>query len=305
MNDARDEILRGLLPDLAVRVVVASTTATAREAARRHRSIGGPAVALGRSAAAGLLLATLTKDRERVSVQILGNGPLGAIIVDANSAGEVRAFVKHAGLPIPASPGHRVSLGRAVGTQGVVSVLRDLGMRDNFSGQTPIIDGEIDTDLEHYLSASEQIDSVLACDAILGAGLDVVAAGGVLLQALPKSDAAPFLADMRTRVRETLAELLADGPPKSAEEIARAILGEAASELKVLDVRPVDFACPCSRDRAAGTVGLIDPADLVDMIAKGEDATVTCEFCREQYVFTGAELEAIRTEAMRASASRS
>src|SRR6476646_30905 len=127
------EIVRGVLADLPVRVVAALTTGVAREAARRHQAGPAGAIALGRGLTAGLLLATLTKDDERVTLQVLGDGPLGGITVDAHGGGSARAYVKH-----PAAGGiagdARPSLTAAIGRSGVVSVIRDVGLRENFSG---------------------------------------------------------------------------------------------------------------------------------------------------------------------------
>src|SRR5262252_10044245 len=139
-GEENDEIVRGVLTDLPVRVVAALTTGVAGEAARRHQAGPAGAIALGRGLTAGLLLATLTKDDERVTLQVLGNGPLGGVTVDANGAGTARAYVKHpgAGVIAPGGDGRspRPHLAAAIGRSGVVSVIRDVGLRENFSGTT-------------------------------------------------------------------------------------------------------------------------------------------------------------------------
>jgi molecular chaperone Hsp33 len=287
-----DEIVRCLLPEPAVRVVAATTTATAREAARRHGARAGVAAALGRASTAGALLATLTKDVERLNLQILGAGPLGAITVDVTSSGGVRAFVKHPTLLIPARPGARVPLGDYVGRRGLVGVVRDLGLKEPLRGQTEISDGEIDTDVEQYLSHSEQIDSALGCEALLGEDMSVVVSAGVLVQALPGGEAAALLADARARLHGGLlpALLAAARGSLGAVDLARASLGDAAAGLKVLEKRPLSFFCPCTRDRAAATLSLLGPAELASMRAEEGGATVVCEFCREIYRFSDVDL---------------
>src|SRR5947208_963379 len=125
----RDQIARGLLVDGVARVVAVTATDVAREAARRHRVTGAAAVALGRGLAAGLMLATLTKDEERVTLQVLGDGPLGSLTVDSSSAGTARGYVKHPGAKVPRpAPGVRFPLADALGRSGLVSVVRDLGL---------------------------------------------------------------------------------------------------------------------------------------------------------------------------------
>jgi molecular chaperone Hsp33 len=293
-----DRIARCLLPTLAVRAVAAITTETAREAARRHEAVGGAAAALGRAATAGALLATLTKDLERVTLQLSGGGPLGAITVDTSSDGNLRAFIKHPQVSVPAAPNQRVALGRFVGTPGVLGLVRDLGLKEHFSGQTEIVDGEIDTDVQHYLMASEQIDSAIACETLLDEDLRVRVSAGVLLQALPATEGAPLLELARHRLREgLLTELLAaDGTTSTPESLVRAVVGPGV-ELKVLDVRPLRFHCKCSRERAASTLALVGAQEMEGLVEADGGAHVMCEFCREKYRFTSEEIaEILRTE---------
>jgi len=289
-----DRIARCLLPEVSVRVVAAITTETAREAARRHGAIGGAAAALGRATTAGALLATLTKDVERVTLQLAGHGPLGAITVDASSDGSSRAFVKHPQVQIPAAANQRVALGAYVGKQGVLGLVRDLGLKEHFSGQTELVDGEIDTDVQHYLITSEQIDSAIGCETLLDEDLAVRVSAGILLQALPATEGAPLLELARHRLREgLLARLLAsNGTTTTAEGLARAVVGPGEA-LKVLDVRELRFACKCSRERAAATLALVGEKDMAGLVEPDGSAAVVCEFCRESYRFTRGEIAGI------------
>jgi molecular chaperone Hsp33 len=297
---AVDHLVRALLPQHNIRVVAAVTGEVAREAARRHGAVGGAAAALGRAATAGLLLATITKDRERLTAELQGDGSLGTLMVDASAGGTVRVYVKNPGASIPALPRAHVPLGRAVG-RGGLRVARDLGLREIVSGQTPLVDGEIDSDIEHYLMASEQIPSVLACDTLLGSDLDPESSGGVLLQTLPGSEALQLLELMRARLRTggLTRALLDQGRMADAEGLARAVLGNEADDLLVLDTRPLRFFCPCSKTRAAGALALLGPGELSAMEVEDEGAEVTCDFCRARHTFTRADLERIRSEATR------
>ena len=191
----RDEIIRCLIENGRARVVAATTTHTVREIARRHDARGVAAVALGRAVTAGLMLATLTKDEEQVTLQVLGDGPLGSVTVDARSSGRVRAYLKHPGaVPWSGTSGTtRVALAAAVGSKGVVSVIRDLGLAQNYAGQTTLRTGEIDSDVENYLLESEQIDSVLRCDTLVDGQGEVVASAGLLVQTLPQAEGAALV----------------------------------------------------------------------------------------------------------------
>jgi molecular chaperone Hsp33 len=306
------EIARCILADGAARLVVALTTPAADEAARRHQSSGAAALALARGATAGLLLSTLTKDEERVTLQILGDGPLGGLTVDASSSGRVRAYLRNPSARLPplraatGTAADRMSLAAAVGHGGIVHVVRDLGLRETFSGETQIATGEIDDDVEHYLIASEQIDSALACDGLLvssagngdGDGDGTIAiSGGILIQALPGSDGAQIVAGARERLRAGALTRALATRPVNAEELLQAALGDALPRVQILDRREVSFYCPCSRERAAASLTLLGANELRSMILEEGTAEVTCNFCRERYDFDETELEAIRREA--------
>jgi molecular chaperone Hsp33 len=300
---ADDLMLRAILPTRALRLVVALTTGVARESARRHGAVGGPAVALGRGATAGLLLATLTKDRERITAEIKGDGALGPLMIDANAAGEVRVYIKSPGLPVAVSAAAHVALGRAMGQHGIVRVARDLGLKETVNGQTSLVDGEIDTDLEHYLTNSEQVPSALGCEALLTPGLDIAIAGGVLVQTLPGSDALPLLDALRAQLRAGgLTRALLSLPPGESDPqvLARLLLALVPGleeDLVALDLRPLRFFCPCSKERALGTLGVLSLEDLDEMVAAGDGAEVTCEFCRSRHVISPEELNEVRADA--------
>ena len=293
-----DTIVRCVLRDPPLRVVAVTNTGVVREAARRHGAVAGAQVALGRGATCGLLLATLTKGGEQVTMQVLGSGPLGGLLVDATDAGHVRVSLKNPEVLVPGPRGQRVSVADGIGRRGVVSVARDLGMRFQSTGQSLIVSGEIDEDVEHYLTTSEQIDSALGCEVLLGDS-EVTVSAGVLVQCMPGEDAAHVVAEARERLRAGgLAALLARSMATSDPEadpvlLARAFLGEIGARLEVLDTRPVQFHCPCSRERVQNSLMLLDLAELDSMVRDGEGAEVTCNFCREVYQLTAADLDAL------------
>jgi molecular chaperone Hsp33 len=294
----QDEILRCLLENGRARVVAVTTTLTMREIARRHNARGVAAVALGRAVTAALTLATLTKDEEQVTLQILGDGPLGGITVDARSSGRVRGYLKHPGA-VPwvgtSEPG-RLSLAQAVGTKGVVSVIRDLGLAQNYARQTTLRSGEIDADVESYLMKSEQIDSVLRCDTLVDREGEVVASAGLLVQTLPQAQGAALVEFIRqTLDGRRLSQVLREASGAlDAESLARRLLGPVSETLQTLDRRPAIFSCACSRARVAATLEMLHEEDLQAMILEDNQAFVTCNFCGEHYVFSESELELIR-----------
>jgi molecular chaperone Hsp33 len=192
-----------------------------------------------------------------------------------------------------------------VGRSGLVSVVRDLGLRETFRGQTALASGEIDEDVERYLLESEQIASVIVCDAIVGADGAVEFAGGILLQALPGTDGAAIVAAAGEGLRGGgLLPFLA-ARPESADEIVVAALGDRFGEIQLLDRRPVRFHCSCSRTRAATSLAILGNAELSEMILEDGKAEVTCNFCRARYQFGDAELETIRRELSKSTAPAS
>jgi molecular chaperone Hsp33 len=293
----QDQIIRCLLENGRARVVSATTTQTVREITRRHDVRGVAAVALGRAVTSGLLLATLTKDEEQVTLQILGNGPLGGITVDARSSGRVRGYLRHGnGVPWVGASAARLSLAEAVGKQGVVNVVRDLGLAQNYAGQTALETGEIDSDVEHYLSTSEQIDSVLRCDTLVDGEGGVIASAGLLVQTLPQAEGTALVEFIRqTWDEQRLSQVLLEAPGSvDAESLARRLLAPMSESLLILESRPVTFACSCSRVRAAATLEMLHEEDLRAMILEDNQARVGCNFCGEQYTFSESELELIR-----------
>jgi len=314
-----DSIARGVLADGAARVVALIATDVAREAASRHGTTGLASVALGRAATAGLLLATLTKDDERVTLQLLGDGPLGSLTVDAQSSGRVRVFVKNpladTREPAPRPGHHRASLGGSLGRHGQVTVVRDVGLREPFRGQTSFAHGEVDDDVERYLIDSEQIDSAVACEVFCDERGGVSFAAGLLIQALPGSEGSPLVEAARTSLHagaftRVLAQALApSAPAPTAESLAERLVAELgdgeAIAVSWLDRRPVVFHCPCSKERAAATLALLDESELTHMLATNEQGQVTCNFCRRTYTFPEDELDAIRAEVRKKADERS
>ena len=307
-SDGGDEIVRCTVDHGAARVVAVTTTNVAREAIRRHAATGASAIALARGLTSGLLLATLTKDQERVTLQLIGDGPLGGVTVDATAEGTARAYVKNVAAQLGAAaprtpPGRRPSLAHALGTDGLVSVVRDLGLRESFRGQTSLASGEIDEDCERYLTESEQIDSALRCDTVLAPDGRILAAAGILVQALPGGRGAAFVNAARERlVAGALGDALAAAvasparTPPDAGTLIEDALGDVIGAWHALDARPVHFHCPCSRERAGASLALLGKDELASMILEDGQAEVICNFCSAHHDFTAAELELIRRE---------
>jgi molecular chaperone Hsp33 len=291
--DSADRLVRAIDRDRKVRVVAVISTAVVIDAARRHELSSAATYAVGRALTSGLLLATLTKGEERVTLQIMGDGPLGSIIVDANGAGDVRGYALHAQAAADLGVERRVP--DAVGRKGVVNILRDLGLKELYQGQTSMVSGEIDEDIESYLVSSEQAPSALVCDVVLADDGAVVAAGGVLVQAMPGGEGDVVREVQQAMRAGALYRALREGV-KTPRELAERIYTLGTLEF-VGDERGVRFRCRCSAERITEMLALLGTVDLDEMIAENKPAEVVCNYCNTRYQIGRSELERIRANA--------
>ena len=270
-----------------LRAVAAVTTLAAEEARARHRCQPVASAALGRTMTAALLLAALLGTEETVTVRIAGRGPLGGIVADAEGQGFVRGYVQN---PAVAGIVHngKLDVGAAVGP-GHIYVSRFNVQGEPFTGSAPLKNGEIAADVANYLLVSEQIPSTVGLGVLVRPDLQVAAAGGFIVQAMPEAGAAVL-----TQIERNLSHLppvstlISEG--RTAEEILRRLFHPLA--LTPHGTRPVQFRCRCSRERVAEVLVSLGRQELTALAAEGR-AQVKCEFCGEQYVFDREELLAL------------
>lgn len=283
-------LVRALDRARLVRIVAAISTAPCREAADRHQCTPAVACALSRALTASVLLATLTKGGERVTIQISCDGPLKGLTADTYDDGAVRAY--------PSAP--RAWEGRTfTGRQrlsdllgdGVVNVLRDVGLKENYQGQVALCRGEVDEDLEQYLLTSEQVPSALGCEVRLDPAGQVVAAGGLLAQVMPDGDAEAIFQVQAALRSGRLFQALAE-PGVTPEALCQALLPQ--SEIEILDRRPLRFRCRCSPTRIEAMLTTLSVEDLAEMIAAGKPAEITCNYCNQVYSIPVEALERVQ-----------
>jgi molecular chaperone Hsp33 len=283
-----DELLRGINGAEDIRIVTAVTTELTREGSRRHELSGPEAVVLGRALTAGCLLATLTKnDDERVRIQLRGVGPAGALLVDARSDGTVRGCLeRRVGTAAVEREGGRISIANLVGRGGQIVVTRDIGLEQEYQGVVEVVAGEIDVDLERYLTVSEQLPSVLACEVMLDARGEVLRAAGVLCQTFPGADGRVLDRIRSTVLGGGLGDLLLH--ERTATDVAGfALLGNAFS---VLESRALEFKCRCDRDRALSVLSTLGADDVATLADEQSETEVKCSYCNRAYVLTSDDL---------------
>lgn len=281
--------------EAGLRILAAVTTELSREAARRHHAVGLGACALSRGLTSGLLLATLTKGSERVTLQLQGDGPLGGLTVDAtldpNSTGDVRGYPARAQAVFQPALG-RARLSTVMGRSGVVNVTRDVGLKERYQGQVPLLSGEIDEDVEHYLRTSEQVPSALGCDVLLVDGETIEAAAGVLIQALPGAGNEEVW-EAQHAVRSGAVFRFLESGGRDPRALAEAVYGKA---LSFVGEQPLRFQCRCSHERVRDMLKLLGVVEIDEILAEQGRAEVTCNYCNFRYVVERDDLEAVRAE---------
>ncbi|SHK57242.1 Hsp33 family molecular chaperone HslO [Desulforamulus aeronauticus] len=284
-----DYLVRGVATDGSFRIFAARTTETVEEARRRHNCWPVAAAALGRTMTAALLLGANLKGEDILTVRIMGDGPLGAIIVSANANGQVRGYVQEPQIHLPSTPEGKLPVGAAVG-RGQLHITRDLGLKEPFTGSVELISREIAEDMAHYLTTSEQTPSAVSLGVLVDTDNSVVAAGGLLLQLLPNADE-----DVLRSLEENLAKLpqlstlIKDG--ETPEDIINRVT--QGLDIKILESNPVCFCCQCSRERLENLLIGIGKEEVSSMLEEQGGAEVNCHFCSEQYRFEEEDLQRI------------
>lgn len=285
-----DHLIRATAADGGIRAVSVITTRLTEEARQRHKLSYVATAALGRTMAAGLLFASsMKRPQSRVNIRIRGDGPLGGILVDAGLNGTVRGYVDYPDVELPPKPNGKLDVGGAVGQNGYVYVVRDVGYGYPYSSTVELVSGEIGDDLTHYLATSEQTPSAL----MVGVFTDitgVTAAGGLLVQILPKAardEGLVHLLESRLASFQGFTPLLQAG--KSLQDIFDELLGDMGLEI-LPEVQMVRFHCGCSHQRVLGALKLFSQAELEDMIEKDKGAEATCDFCGTVYQASENEL---------------
>ncbi|GLC90414.1 Hsp33 family molecular chaperone HslO [Lysinibacillus piscis] len=283
-----DYLVRGLGFNGQVRVIAACTTDTVGEAQRRHNTWPVVSAALGRSMTAGVMMGAMLKGEEKITVKVEGNGPIGPIVVDSNAKGEVRGFVTNPHVHFDLNEQGKLDVRAGVGTEGALTVVKDLGLRDMFSGQTPIISGEIAEDFTYYFATSEQVPSSVGLGVLVNPDNTILAAGGFILQLLPGCEEETIdEIEKHLATIEPVSKMIEKG--FTPEQILEAVLGEG--RVQILDSQPVMFKCQCSRERFGAAILGLGVAEIQEMIDEDGGAEAQCHFCLETYQFTQEDLE--------------
>ena len=288
-----DQIIRATAADGFVKMAVI----TARDSVERARQIHGlsptACAALGRTlCAASLLGQAMKEEAASLTIRINGGGPIGSVVAVSDSAGNVRGYVDAPRCELPLRADGKLDVGGAVGRDGMLTVSRDLGLREPYIGSVALVSGEIAEDMTAYLLESEQVPSACALGVLVDTDRTIRAAGGFLVQLMPGADASLidrleeniFLMDQLTTVLDE------DGERALFEQVLRGF------DWHDVGAYPGAYRCPCTRERVERALTVIEPEELEEIAAEGKDVSVSCQFCDRVYVFTPRELLALKRE---------
>ena len=290
-----DEIVRVLARNAPVKAMAITGTALVERARAIHDTWPVATAALGRLLMAASMMGEQLKEEDgSVTLRVRGGGPLGTLLAVSDSHGNVRGYVDNPAVDVPRKAHAKLDVGAAVGADGELTVVKDIGLKEPYVGSVQLVGGEIAEDVAAYFVESEQIPTACALGVLIAPEQTVQAAGGYLIQLLPGADDGVISAIERgiARVGAVSAKL---DEGVSALELLRQVLSEF--ELDVLETVPVEYRCACSRERVSRALISMGRDELTALIEEQGQAELTCQFCDKVYHFSREELEALLEEA--------
>ena len=283
--------MKFLAYDGKVSVICADTTEMVENARKTHDLTPVATAALGRLITMSAIMGVEMKNsHDRLTLQIKGNGPIGMMVAVANNFPKVKAFVSNPYVDLPLNDMGKLDVGNAVGTEGYINVIKDIGMKEPYIGIAPLVSGEIAEDFANYFMNSEQRESAVALGVLVDKN-GVKSSGGYLIQLMPGStEEEIFKIEQAVFKAGAISKMLDQN--LSIEEIAKKITGD--ENIKVMDeeITPI-YECDCSKEHMSEGLATLGKEDLQDIIEKEGQAELVCHFCNKKYNFTKEELEEI------------
>ena len=288
----QDFLVRGMTGDGFVRIAAVQTTNMVERMRRIHKTLPLATAALGRTLTAASMMGSELKDANgSVTLQIRGNGPLGAITAVSDSRGYVRGYLQNPAANLPLRADGHLDVGGGVGREGILTVIKDIGEGEPFSGKIELYSGEIAEDIAAYYLLSEQIPTVCALGVLVDRDQTVRCAGGYLLQLLP--GAPEGLIDLlEYRVADVGSVTACLDKGMDMRQVAQELL--YGMDLRLMEEQPVGYECKCSRNKVASALVSLGRDELDRLIREEEKIDLTCQFCDKIYTFTRKDLETLR-----------
>ena len=286
-----DYLVRGMSMDGFVKVVAIRSTELVRRGAQIQKTTPNATAAFGRALTAASMMGNMQKvENGSMTLQIKGNGPIGTIVCVSDPVGNVRGYVYEPNVPVVEKYPGKLDVGATVGTDGMLTVIRDLQMKEPYVGSIPLVSGEIGDDVTAYFAQSEQIPTACALGVLVDKDCSVKVAGGYLIQLLPGApDETIDKVEAGIKRSGAVTTMLNDG--LTPEEI----LGQVCGDLGVvfMETTPVEYKCYCSRERVTAAIISLGEKELQEIAAEGKPFPVECQFCDEKYLFTPDDIQEI------------
>ena len=284
-----DYIVRAITSDGWVKAMAITSTAMVETARRMHKTTPTATAALGRVLTVTSMMGNLQKvENGALTLQFKGGGPLGTILATSDAEGNVRGYVTNPAISLLEKYAGKLDVGAAVGTDGMLTVIRDLQMKEPYIGSVELVTGEIADDVTAYFAQSEQTPTACALGVLVDVDQSVKVAGGYIIQLLP---GAPDDVIMKIETGIACAGAVTPMLDKgmSPEEILKTVLCEF--DLELFEQEPVEYRCYCSREKVEKTIITIGKKDMQEIIDEGKDITVECQFCDTLYTFTPEDVQ--------------
>lgn len=290
----KDILLRCTSADGSIRLLCCKTTNIVEEARLIHNTYPVTTAALGRMLTAGSMMGTMLKsEKDTITLQINGKGPAGSIIVVSDITGDVRGYVANPFVDLPLNNKGKLDVGGAVGRDGVFTVIKDLGLKEPYIGQVPIVNGEIGEDIASYFASSEQTPTAVALGVRIAIDGKVDSAGGFIVQVMPQADdnTIDLLEKNVTRIN-SVTEIISEAGIEGLVQIIMKDIGYTIHERK-----EIGYRCNCNRNRLEKALITIGKEELEELIKEQGQVELTCHFCNKKYLFNKEELEDILNKA--------
>lgn len=290
----QDHIVRAITKDGFLKATAICSTGIAERARQIHHTTPTATAALGRVLTAASMMGNMQKvENGTLTLQIKGGGPLGTLLAVSDAEGNVRGYVQNPGITLLEKYAGKLDVGAAVGTDGMLTVIRDLQMKEPYVGSVALVSGEIGDDVTAYFAQSEQTPTACALGVLVGRDQTVSVAGGYLIQLLPDApDALIDRLEAGIRAAGAVTPMLSEG--LTPEAMLRRVLD--GFELEFLENTPVSYRCYCSRKRVTSTLIAIGRKDLEEIVAEGKPINLECQFCDQVYTFTPEEISDLLKE---------
>jgi len=282
----KDYLVRGLVNSKNCRVFACVTTNLLEEARQKHGLWPTASAALGRMMSATLMMSAMNKNNEKMTVTINGGGPIGTMMAVTHGDGKIKGFVGNPEVHYTYNANGHLAVGVAVGNQGTLQVIKDMGLKEPFCGTVPLQSGEIGDDFSYYFMASEQTPSVVSVGVLVNDTNEILSSGGFIIQLLPEATEEDIVyIESKMNDFPAVSALINEG--KTPEDILKMLF----DDVEITDRQDLCYQCDCSKEKMLSALSTIGKEELQDMIDQDHGCEMSCQFCNTKYQFSEEDLK--------------